>query len=312
MLHYFVNCFGKQKIAKLLLRWFGGPPPLPTTYEGNVQGPLTQQVFVDFVIKHVHRLYPEYSIAQLKRYLQPDEFTGRSEPAGAAFILNYWKNPDECIERFLERELLEYKGDITAMFHSHLRLYLNEMVEGNTRVFDHTLPSEDLSVEAFIELTKRKDFVGHFLTQRSKVILSNPKVYEACVQNSGYGWPLIKMAEWIQMDIKYALMMIRNNPTDVCYLRQEWLDNMEIGEAIVSHPEYCNSIQYMSARVKNDRRLALMGLYYKEGTKADFGAFGSKIRDDDVLFLIAYINYNGSYHAASKRLRKKYWYLKPN
>jgi hypothetical protein len=151
---------------------------------------------------------------------------------------------------------------------------------------------------------------GHLIKQGTKEARSSRKVLEAFIEHLHCGWPICMMTEDIQLDKEMAKLVMKNDPTDICYLRPEMIDNFEVMEEIVNHERCGNSIRYSTARVKNDKRIALIGLHYRKGEKVCFSSFGDQIRDDDTFFLIAYLNDDYNFRYASERLRRKYWFLK--
>lgn len=299
----------KLWIAMYIQQQRGGIPALPE-FDEPIQGPLNQQLFVDFVIDEVIKEFPEFDAELVKEYIQPDPFTGRSEPAIACDFLSAYVGGIQSDTLDFLHEIRDRHSSIVRIFDTHLPRYLRAMKDKSRVIFKHIADHADYTVDEFIEMTKEDDFYGHYFFGRSKAILSDPRVYEASIKNRGIGWPLSKMAKHIQSDIKYALMMIRNDPSDVCHLRTEFLDNLQIAEEIVRHPTGAKSFRFMSNRVKNNKRIALIGLHYGKGEMIDYAYLSSTLRDDDDLYLLAYIKNKGKgLLFSSPRLKQKYWYL---
>ena len=105
---------------------------------------------------------------------------------------------------------------------------------------------------------------------------------------------------------------LAEHPQDVDYMSVDMLDDFDVMEAVVVHETHGDYITCATARVKNDKRIALRGLHYKEGNKVSLGVLGDDIRDDTVMFLMAYcIDPKDAFTHTSNRLRSRFWMLKP-
>lgn len=312
----------KNYIAKVLLCWsFGGVPKLPKTFDQPIQGPLSRDMVIKYMRRNIVERCPYLDNERIDRFLEPDRFTGNSRVSQLAFALDTWTDDSMSLEEYLDSEMFEgnkrrktngFEGDYFLegnFLGGNSQKALRDLVYRNKeRPSDegaNQYPNEK-PIE-LIEKMECKNFNGHWIRHSSFDTRSDREVLLKSMEKSGYGWPIIDMSEEIQLDTEIVKKVMENNPTDICYIRPEMLDNLEVMEVVVRHPVYANCIRYASARVKNDYRLALIGLRYKTGEKTRFNCFGDRIRDDDRLFLMAYPD---SWFGASKRLREKYWYLK--
>lgn len=74
------------------------------------------------------------------------------------------------------------------------------------------------------------------------------------------GWFIVHMSERLQLCPEAVALVIRANPTDICYIRPEMKDNFEVILETVKHPKYGNMIREASMRLRNNKDLAYIGL----------------------------------------------------
>lgn len=301
----------QKKIAYFILKnYFGGIPPLPVQTE-IIQGPLTQKPFYDYFYNEVKGVIPEKYKHVLDKAIKPDPFMRTRPFITPAFELRNWEDENISIEQYLQNYKDEIRKDDEKPYYllgNTMNGAVRDIMSGN--IPDDYSDSKNLSVKQFIKLTKQKNYHGHMLKWAGETVRSSPECLVASIVNGNYGWPICTMSKEIQDDPDMVRLVLQNNPTDICYINAEMLDNIYAMEVLVEHEKHANCIIFASARVKNNYRLALKGLYYNKGAKTDFANFGIKIRDNDVLFLIAYMNDpKYTFMFASERLKKKYFFL---
>ncbi len=87
-----------------------------------------------------------------------------------------------------------------------------------------------------------------------KLIFNNEK-------NKGQGgWFIVHMSERLQLCPEAVALVLRANPTDICYIRPEMKDNFEVILETVKHQKHGNMIREASMRLRNNKDLARIGL----------------------------------------------------
>lgn len=306
----------QKQIAKFILSNYFVVPKEPVQFTQSIQGPLTQNKIIEYTRNKIYELFPDVDKELVLTFSEPDPFTGISQTCRVAFSLQDWDDKDMSLETYLDSQLKERQErnlGIEGLYGHNSEATLMELLHFNGSAVKSKGANQypDEKPENLIEQMSSREYNGHWIRHSSYATRSNPEVLLKSIEKSGYGWPIIDMSEKIQLDVEMAKAVMRNNPTDICYLRPEMMDNLEVMEETVKHEKYANCIHYASARAKNEPRLAMIGLYFKEGEKTEFRAFGKQIRDDDMFFLMAYINEGtGAFYSASERLKQKYWFLK--
>lgn len=293
-----------QKIQKIIARGLmGAVPKLPLDWgETQVQGPLTQKPFNDHFYNEIEGYISNKRI--LKKTMD-----GPTRPFQTpGFSLEDWKSEDVKIEDFLKNYRKNEFG-VALLGNLQIDAFLDLKNGQEPENFEI---EGGIGINDFISKTKSKDYNGHMLKWGGKKVRESLDCLKASIDNRQYGWPICAMSEEIQNNPKAVRMVLENDPTDICYINAKMLDNLDAMEPVVRHKIYANCIKYSSARVKNNPRMALIGLYYKEGVKTKLGCFGDKIRDNDLFFLMAYNNDSQeAWRFTSDRLRNKYFFLRP-
>lgn len=296
---------------------------LPEAFDQPIQGPLNRDMVIKYMKERIIAKCPDLDKNRIDLFLKPDEFTGNSRIAQLAFSLDGWTNESMSLEEYLDDKMEEDKKRRDEIGLKGDPFLEGRFLGGNSEqaMFDLVYRNKekpndrganqdpDETPDELIAQMDRQAYNGHWIRASSYATRSEPRVLIESMNKSKYGWPIIDMAENLQLDIELVKKVMENDPTDICYIRPEMLDNLDVMETVVRHPRYANCIRYASARAKNDYRLALIGLHYKTGAKTRFNCFGDKIRDNDQLFLMAYPD---SWYGASDRLKAKYWFLKTN
>lgn len=277
----------KKYIAEKLLHYYGGIPKLPSGYGEDVQGPLTHKQFVVYGKKRLEKeLEKGLGMGLDNKWFKPNEVTGLVDVCDFAFALDDWTDKNQSLEGYLDERIKRMEAEKTPVRMPFFNIILSNVSKYNLEKYLNGEPHKPYAFcgtmdDLFRNIKERRGFCIHDLP------------------------------EHIQLNPEAAKAVLRENPTDICYLRPEMMDNLEVIEETVKHTEYANCIRYASARAKNNKRLALLGLHYKEGRKTCFGCFGDDIRNDEVMFLMAYLNDSYAYNQASARLQKKFFVLKP-
>lgn len=299
----------KQKLAKSILFFHDIPEYSYLSFGDQIQGPLTQNNIVNYIIKNLketNEVYKNYHECVFKKYMIDDEFTNFSSAASPKYLFSEWEDTDETLEDFLDRIKLRCRH-LEQMF-SNLNSSLLRM---RNSIYTNRTPTDKSTPEEFIKKIKNNKISVDSIKSCTESVLSDIECLDAIIENTKNSIPIHYMSEKIQMDVEQVVKVVQKNPTDIYTIRPEMMDNILVGAAIVMHPIYSNYIKYMTPRVKNNKSIAINGLYYNNGKKTDLSSFGPKIRDDETCFLIAYVNDSLNYYNGSKRLQNNYWFLKP-
>lgn len=164
-------------------------------------------------------------------------------------------------------------------------------------------------INTWDELNKRfnnnkypDNFHGRIVYTLSPELRDDPEVLRKAIEVSHAGWSICIMSDRIQRDPEMAKMVLRDDPTNIGYLRKEHLDNYDVIKTTVEHKKYGNMIREASDRLRNDKTLARIGL----SNKTCLSSFGDKIKDDEEMVELALLRDPHAWHYASERLQKKY------
>lgn len=299
----------RRTIASFILEQMGGIDPLP---EKQVSSPtLTQERVNIFFRNKIRELFPEIDPNLLYEYTSNDEFYGARELCKLSFCLDGWTSTDQSFEEYMSSQFNNRTSFIHSPLGDNSRIAFISLLQGE-KIDNNCEYKGHLSENDLISIAKETKYrtCAHQIKKATKEARNSRKVLKTFIQECQCGWPICRMSEDIQMDKDMAKLVLQNDPSDICYLRPEMMDDVDVMEEIIKHPTGFNCIRYASARVKNDKRIAWLGLHYRDGVKLEFACFGDSIRDDDKLFLCAYLNDPNNFKYASKRLRQKYFFLK--
>lgn len=170
---------------------------------------------------------------------------------------------------------------------------------------DHRIKNWDDLNKIFSETEYPYRFNGYDVYDMTPELRDDSKVLEKSIELASTGWCICIMSDRIQRDPNMAKIVLRNDPTDICYLRKEHLDNYDVMLECVKHKQYGNMIREASERLKNDKSLAIIGLTLGA---TYFCSLGDEIKDDEEMLKLALKREPDAWKDASKRLSDKYRY----
>lgn len=303
----------------------GGIPPLPE-FNDEIQGPLTSQPFYDFMRARFKTIAVEdkcmLNAGQLDHAFAVDKRSGMPFDWAAGHSMQYWRDTQIPIGEHLKQH---YTGRHSFEFMvTSIRSRLNNVLDKGIgfATQEYQMFNNDIFADATVDEVRHMiktgsydgqhyKYNGHLLKSTNKQVREDENVLLDSIKYHQCSWPIVLMSRSIQMDKKCVFAVLDNDVTDCLYLQPEMLDNLEVGEHIVALPTSVGCIRFASARVKNNRRIALLGLHYKKGEKVPLDCLGKSIQDDELLFLIAVASQSYNWYAGSDRLRTKYAHMKP-
>lgn len=290
----------------------GGVDPLPEKMDPAPEPTLTQERVNIFFRNKIRQLFPEIDPNLVYEYTRNDEFYGGRDLCSLSFCLDGWTSTDQTFEEYMSSQFNKRASFVCSPLGDKARIEFMALLQEENN-FHSDEDEGHLSEDDLIKIAQETKYrtCAHEIKNGTKEARSSRKVLQAFIEECKCGWPICRMSEDIQLDKDMAKLVLQNDPSDICYLRPEMMDDVDVMEEIVNHPTGFNCIRYASARVKNDKRIAWLGLHYRKGAKLCLSCFGDKVRDDDKFFLCAYLNSKHNFYFGSERLKAKYWFLSP-
>ena len=298
MFNRFNNMFTLTiKRASDYLQAVGGVPH-PLDFKEYVQGPLTCKPFKDHIRKTLIARGMEEEVV---------DNALKDQVVGPAFLLNRWlTEKHSTLNEFLD-SLSEYDYDHFARDIISRARNLNEGKPMDWRGTDRRSAWDMTQFIAHNSGYHSGAYNGHMLKDLKQEVIDDPTLLAVSIKFAGYGWPICLMSEKEQLKTSNVKMAMEHDTTDICYLHPSMLDNLEAMEYVARAPDNgANCIAYATHRVRNSKRIATIALYENVKSPASLSVFGDGIRDDDQMFLLAYIRDPNQFQYGSERLKKKY------
>jgi hypothetical protein len=287
----------QKLLAETMLNTIYGGVPTPDSYEENIQGPLTEEPFNNFVASRMLKSGTKQETV--------DEVM-KDRVVFPIWTFDSW-NGDGSLEDFLETLSYENFNWLGAACIN--RALIIDGKEKELKPLPNTSTSEEMI--AYIKDTKN-DYSGRMLSNASNEVLNNPEVLYASIKYRKCGFPIANMSKEHQLNVDIVRKVLDNDPTDICYIHPRMMDNIDAMESLVRHPKHSNCIQYAPPRIKNSKKLATIGLYLNTQSLTCLASFGAEIKDNERFFLMAYVRDQEQWRWGSDRLKRKFFYLEPS
>lgn len=267
----------QRRVSNFFLRSiYGGIPDLPKKSPYDDRSNLCQDEVNELMLEYVYLSKNNIKFTDKQKNQLHEVFIDKPGYFTPCRLCD-WTNQRDSLETFIRRKFYNEDGTIDRcadIVDSRAEIMVNEIIDGTYPRYRISHKDSLMKPWAPIDIT-----VHNYLEKESA---------------------------------KAVKTRLEEDPSDICYVSVEMLDNIDVMESVAQHESGCQHLWFASARVRNDWRISLLGLHYKEGEKVTFRAFGDDIRDNDIMFLIAYGNDPvDAYSYASRRIQAKYVFLKP-